>query len=583
MTENFVTYLTFAPKHVTIKQKEQVFNMFNKNMEVLNNPDLRRRLEKIDIENSKQGISYIITESNDYILLKDDIPIDDLKNPRAAIKQHLSSSIKNEMKPNDIIITFGIGLGYLLDETFNTYPSRILVYEPDLNMLKFVLSNVDISEHLASGRVYITNDLTELLSKLSSMYISKDKVEIVYLQNYAIVRNKELLLLTQKVFETCKSKLVDVNTITKFSERWLINTLNNIAAINNKTCYKLSDLEDKFIGQTAMLVGAGPSLADNISRIKTHRSRFVIFAANKAIKYLEQNGIVPDFVVCLDAGNMDRTLDVSPEYLARTNCLMDLRADNALFNKPFKKFFVSFSDTDFIVSKLAKYNEIIKIYESGGTSTLMALISAAKLGFSKIILAGIDLAFKNDVIYADGAVLNRVSPEEMVVDSVKKNLVQVKSVNGEMVYTRDDYQAFIHQFGEIIKTIKYHNVYNLSTFGAEIEGVKAVNFESLSLMVAANTEILDSILPFKLNMDEFIKDEFLHINNVIALISKEVLSPDLISAIVKSVLIYQYMQADILKVLQLNFDPQVAEDFINKAKNAIKVVVETLQRNKMLG
>ena len=47
------------------------------------------------------------------------------------------------MKNNDIIINFGIGLGYLLDESFNNYPSKIYVYEPDLNLLHFVLSNVD--------------------------------------------------------------------------------------------------------------------------------------------------------------------------------------------------------------------------------------------------------------------------------------------------------------------------------------------------------------------------------------------------------------------------------------------------------
>ena len=35
--------------------------------------------------------------------------------------QTMKHNIKNEMKPNDIIITFGIGLGYLLDETFNTF------------------------------------------------------------------------------------------------------------------------------------------------------------------------------------------------------------------------------------------------------------------------------------------------------------------------------------------------------------------------------------------------------------------------------------------------------------------------------
>lgn len=556
--------------------------MFDKNMAAIDNAALKRRLEKINSLEARQGISYMVTPSNDYILLKDDIPLDDLNNPREVIRKHLKESIKNEMKPTDIIVTFGIGLGYLLDETFNTYPSRIFVYEPDLNLLHFVLSNVDISEHLSSGRVYITNDLDELLAKLSSVYLSKDRLEIVYLKNYAIIRNKDLLILTQKVFETCKSKLVDVNTIAKFSERWLLNTLSNISTINNSGAYLLSDAENKFIGQSALVLGAGPSLADSIDKIKTNRSRFVIFAVNKAVKYLEQQGIVPDFVVCLDAGNMATTLDISPEYLARANCIMDLRTDKTLLTKGFKKFFINFSGTDFIVSKLAKTNPYIKIYESGGTATILALVSAVKMGFSKVVLAGVDLAFKNDVIYADGQTMNRISQEEIIVDDVKKNLVSVKSVNGGMVYTREDYEAFVHHFGEVIKTLDYQNIYNLSTFGAEINGVKPVNFESLSLMTAADTRVLDEISPFKFKTDEFIQDEFLNINNIISILSKETFSPELVSAIVKSALIYQYMQTDILTILQKSFDPQAAEDFINKTKSAIKIVVETLQQNKMI-
>ena len=157
--------------------------MFEKNLEYIDNLALKRRLSRISIEQSRAGISYYITPSNDYILLKDDVPSDDLNNPREAIREMLKATIKNEMHSNDIIITFGIGLGYLLDETFNTYPSRIFVYEPDVNFLHFVLNNVDISQHLASGRVYITNDLDELLAKLNTVFITKDRVEIVYLKN----------------------------------------------------------------------------------------------------------------------------------------------------------------------------------------------------------------------------------------------------------------------------------------------------------------------------------------------------------------------------------------------------------------
>ena len=145
--------------------------MFNKNINAIDNLSLQRRLLRITPEESRIGISYCITPTNDYVLLKDELPADDLQNPREAIKKVLKETIKQEMGPNDIIINFGLGLGYLLDETFNNYPSKIFIYEPDLLLMHFVLSNVDISEHLASGRVYITNDMNELMSKIASCYL----------------------------------------------------------------------------------------------------------------------------------------------------------------------------------------------------------------------------------------------------------------------------------------------------------------------------------------------------------------------------------------------------------------------------
>ena len=371
--------------------------MFEKNLEQIEkiNISLKRRLQKISPIESKIGISYCITNSGDYILLKDDVPSDDLNNPREAVKKNLQATIKNEMKSNDFIITFGIGLGYLLDEVFNTYSSKIYIFEPDLNLMHFVLSNVDISEHLSSGRVFITNDIDEMIRQLSSSYLSKDKVEIVCLPNYAIVKNKELLLLTQKVYESCKSKMMDVNTITKFSQRWLNNTLYNIAYANNNKVYLLSDLEKKFLGQTALVVGAGPSLNDNIEKIKASRDKFVIFAVNKVVKDLVQKGVIPDFVVCLDAGNMLKTLGGIEGYLSKINCIMDIRADKTLTTFGFKKIFYSFSDTDFVLKKIAKYNELIKFCESGGSATTLALTSAVKLGFSKVVTVGLDLALSS--------------------------------------------------------------------------------------------------------------------------------------------------------------------------------------------
>lgn len=557
--------------------------MFNKNLELIDNIALKRRLAKLSPAESRIGISYCVTPTNDYVLIKDDVPADDLQNPRESVKKMLKNTIKNEMRENDIIITFGIGLGYLLDEAFNNYPSKIFVYEPDLNLLHFVLNNVDISEHLASGRIFITNDLDELTARLAATFITKDRVEVVYLHNYAVVKNKELLLLTQKVFDTCKSKMVDVNTITKFSKVWLTNTIDNISAINtNSKGYLLSDLAGKYSGKTALIAGAGPSLSDNLEQIQHNRNKFVIFAVNKTVRYLLQNGIIPDFVVCLDARNMIKTLGGLEEHFCHINAIADIRTDKNVINLGFNKIFYNFSETDFFIKKLAKCNNFMKFYESGGSASTLALTAAVKMGFSKVILAGIDLAFKDNIIYSYGETMQRVSQSEIVVDKVKKNIVQVKSVNGELVYTREDYEAFINHFATLIKELNYSEIYNISSFGALIQGVKNTSFDKLHLIENSGIQPTAFVQPFKFEIKDFIQEEFCNINNIISMLSKGTFSPVLVSAIVKSVLVYQYMQAEILTVLQKNFDPELAQKFIESTKSAIKAIVEQLQKNKLI-
>lgn len=557
--------------------------MYNRNLEFLDNPGLKSRLERITLDESSKDMSYCMTPSNDYLLMKNDIPFDDLNNPRQAVKDMLQACIKTPMDKNDIIITFGIGLCYLLDEVYNTYPSKIFIYEPDIKVLHFVLNNVDISEHLASGRIYITDNLNELMRKLAEVYITKDRVEVVYLKNYAIVRSQELLELTQKVYETCRSKMIDINTITVFSKLWLLNTLKNINAVNSSNAYKLSDLKDKFSGQTALILAAGPSLNDNIEKIKANRDKFVIFAVNKVLRVLDTNGIVPDFAVCLDPCKIDMTLTGLEDFCAKTNCIMDIKSDPVLFTKNFKRIFITFSQNDMVVKKLSEYNDI-SAYECGGSATTLALVAAVKMGFSKIIFTGLDMAFKGDVIYSTGETMNKVADGQIVVANIKKNVVKVKSVTGELVNTREDYAAFIQHFEALIKDLGFDEIYNTTSFGAYIDGMKNIQFDDIPLLFSSmgTPFILGEVQRFKFKTEEWAREELHLINNVISVLSKGVFSPALVSSIVKSPLMYQYMQADILKVLQAKMESECPEKFIQKTKSAIKEIVDSLQKNRLI-
>ena len=558
--------------------------MFKKNLEFINNENLKARLQEYAIDETKANMSYCMTKSNDYLLMKNDFPLDDIDNPRAAIQKMMADSIKQPMEKNDIIITFGLGLCYQLDEAFNTYPSRIFVYEPDIKLLHFVLHNVDITDHLKSGRVFIFDNLDDLIAKLSEIYLTKDKVEIIYLKNYAVVKSQELLELTQKVYETCKSKTVDVNTITRYSRLWLDNTLKNIGKINKGEVYKLSDLEGKFVGQAALVAAAGPSLTENVGFIRNNREKFVIFAVNKALKTLIDNDIIPDFVVCADARFINKTLSGVQEQLQNVNCIMNINSDAEILTNKFKKVFMSFPTNDMVINKLIQYNTFIKQQESGGSATTMAFVSAVKMGFSKVVMAGVDLAFKGEQVYASGDSYEKVSAETMVINSVQKNLTTVPSVTGTDVVTSDDYAAFIHHFEVLIKELNFVSTYNTSSFGANIPGMKNVPIDKIPLFGISNTTAitLGEVQPFKIETKSWAEAELLLINEVIALLSTGEFSPALVSTIAKSSLMYQYMQADILEVLQSKMAESLAERFIAKAKEGIKSIVDSLQENDLL-
>lgn len=558
--------------------------MYEKNLKYIDNEPLKNRLAKISLDDSRLNMSYCMTPTNDYLLMKDDVPIDDINDPRGAIKQMLSSTIKQQMGTNDIIITFGIGLCYMLDEVFNTYPSKIFVYEPDIKLLHFVLNNVDISEHLSSGRVFVSDNLNEILAKLSATYITKDKVEVVYLKNYAIVKSPELLELTQKIYETCKSKTVDVNTITRYSKTWLFNSIQNIINVNNGNIYKLSDLEDKFMSQTALILAAGPSLAENIDKIKASREKYVIFAVNKIAKYVLSKGIMPDFIVGLDASYVEDTISGFDDVIEKICYITDLRSDPKAFNKPFKKIFVSFAENDILSKKLKNYNSFMKTYECGGSSTTMAFVSAVKMGFSKIVFCGLDLAFKEGTIYSSGEKVERIAGDKIKIYGIEKDLTYIKSVNGDKVVTTDDYAAFIKHFETLIRDADFKDIYNTTSFGAYIEGMKNSKFEEIIFLNTSNTTafILGEVQPFKIETADWTQEELALINEVIALLSKGAYSPALISAIAKSPLLYQYMQADILKVIQSKMSPVFAEEFMTQAKQGIKDVIDILQKNRLI-
>lgn len=446
--------------------------MFLKNLNVLNikNPDLARRLREIPLEAVQKEISVLEAKSKDLIIAYNNKPLDDIINPLEKSKDIWNKLIKNELSKNDIVLVFGLGLGYLFKRAYVSSNSRIVVYEPKIEIIRFVLEYVDFSEQLKDQRIYITDTEEDCLKYMSEKYISKDKIEIVYSDIYLNLFSDILLSLSKKIINLCESKKADISTISKLSKEWIKNNINNFRRMTNSR--PLSLLKNLFIGKTVLILAAGPSLKDNLDLIKQNRNKFIVFAVNKVFEYLIENEIEPDFLIASDAMWLDYTMRVNPEIFERINLICTTKSDSFVYTQNFHSIFNYYLNNDSFYEELnRKFPEEIKLYETEGTTVSQCYYSAIEMGFSNIVFCGLDLAIKQNNAYAPNIEVTYNSDGSAVFTKQVKNLVEIKSVSGGMVKTRDDYMVFAKQLGYAFLKNTSAKLYNTSDFGAYIEGM----------------------------------------------------------------------------------------------------------------
>ena len=138
-----------------------------------------------------------------------------------------------------------------------------------------------------------------------------------------------------------------------------------------------------------------------------------------------------------------------------------------------------FSDNEMFLKKYAKDLDI-QLFPSEQTTTLMALICANFMDFEKIYFCGFDLAFKDNQVYSDGQTA-QINDGQAYISRGRKQIVEVPSITGNPVQTREDYSIFIKTVETIIKTRGLKNLYNITDFGALIEGMNYTSFDNINI------------------------------------------------------------------------------------------------------
>ena len=155
--------------------------------------------------------------------------------------------------------------------------------------------------------------------------------------------------------------------------------LNSVLTESN-TEKKISNL---IRGKTIFVIGSGPSLSTSISKLKFFKNSIKI-AADSSVKYLTENGIIPNIIVT----DLDGDLDVLTK-LAKTKSIFVVHAhgDNM------KQVAISKNFTNCIGTTQGKEFKKIKNY-GGFTDGDRAIFLASYFEARKIILFGMDFGEK---------------------------------------------------------------------------------------------------------------------------------------------------------------------------------------------
>lgn len=462
----------------------------------------------LEIEADK-NIAIDTNLAGEYNLLIDSIPVHSLTGAVTEAKDIAASVPHNDYGTLHII--YGIGLGYLPDEFIQSLKGKVIVYEPDVQTLAFVLSVVDLSQNFKTGRLFFASDKNELQNLLYSLYKYKSNATFSFLDYYkangrdfneisAWLKREIILIEHNYDFQVNNSRLFFSSTLKRLAEKYNLK--------------KLVDYKDSLKGVPAIIASAGPSLSKNLDIVKKYRDSAVIFCVGTALGTLYKNGITPDFanviekVKTLQHYNLPFANDVS--------FICEQFSEPSYLDVPFKEKFITNSlENDDARWFLEMAEEPFVDFETKGTVAYHALYCAYYLGCNPIILLGQDLAYSDGDCYSKGSKFEDLEcifddtlqkyrigvkdfekfknaycasvnwDEEKKTEAVKNrleklnaNLVTVEGQNSNLLPTDAVYSLFIDYLQDFAARYKnQRTLVNSSVGGALIQGFDTLPLE----------------------------------------------------------------------------------------------------------
>lgn len=372
---------------------------------------------------------------------------------------------------NSFYIILGTDSGLLVNyiiEQKQASDTRYLFIELDTH-IETIKEKTNYSDWPENIKITTIDDWKKTAGEFNiDLYIYKDSV--IYLKSLAAIDSYlPAYPEANLAFELDYQSLRFFTRASLVVSPFMSTQLSNICENN----FPAQKLKNAFSGKSAVVLAGGPSLDENIAWIKANKNHLVIIAVSRIAKKLLQEDLIPHIIVSVDP--FEISFDVSKELLKFPPEVLFIHSNNVT---PLllgqwqgksaymgKRFPWEVKDDD-------------KNTSTGGpTVTNTALKAAIHMGFSTILLSGVDLCFsEKGVSHASGSNEAKIGP------TLGQTGAWVDTYSGKKVETLIVFEhaasSISTQASEALK--QGTTIYNLSANAAKIDSIEHVPTEAIS-------------------------------------------------------------------------------------------------------
>ncbi|MHC4946711.1 MAG: 6-hydroxymethylpterin diphosphokinase MptE-like protein [Planctomycetota bacterium] len=365
---------------------------------------------------------------------------------------------------NATVVVVGFGLGYhvralaeRLDRT-----GVIIVFEPDLPLLRAALERVDHAAWLAGAPVVFVTDPADR----GALGTALTGLEPILAQGVAFLdhpASRARLAEPAGLFRATFADFVDTAKTT-FSTTLMrsVDTIRN--CMGNLEHYVGGDgvapLAGAAAGCPAVVVSAGPSLERNLRELAAPgvRDRCVIIAVQTVLKPMLAAGVRPHFVTALDYHEISRRFyeDLDADAVRDVTLVAEPKAHPVILES--FPGGIRCCASPFLDELLGDVADDRGTLPPGATVAHLAFYLAEHLGCDPIAMIGQDLAFPDGLYYAPGTAIDDVwAPELNPFNTIEMmqwqrivrhrlHLHRVTDASGRPVYTDAQMRTYQQQF-----------------------------------------------------------------------------------------------------------------------------------------